>query len=367
MSSSGFYDGPVEPGFGDQMDPLGTAATASTAGAASFAQPETAPAGAVSIGKAKVKKKLSTGKKIAYGAGGSFALFALLLIVLPSGQPKVNASPKPHVATAAPAAAAPGQMLGAEAAGAQTVMGGAPTPAPADPAAVAPAPATSAPSQSQAAAVAPAGAQPASSQASPAAALAQAPIAAPAVTTAAAAPALAPVAAPAVTPAAAAPVSSAAAVNPAQPTTSGNPRDKGHSTVKAETPSASPEQLASRVALLERRLARYERAEAQDRARSAKEAARASLSQSWRAASEKVILVAQPAIESKKPAVLPSATLRVVGVSTRHGVTSALVDFAGVKSRVSQGDSIPGLGTVQSIAVDAAGIPVVEVNGVRYQ
>ena len=127
--------------------------------------------------------------------------------------------------------------------------------------------------------------------------------------------------------------------------------------------SATPEQLASRVAVLERRLARYERAEAHERARSVKEA----VARTKPAATEKVLPVAQPIVEAKKPVALANDTVRVVGVSTHHGVTTALVDFGGVKSRVAAGDPIPGLGTVQSVAVDAAGNPVVEINGVRYQ
>jgi type IV pilus biogenesis protein PilP len=127
--------------------------------------------------------------------------------------------------------------------------------------------------------------------------------------------------------------------------------------------SPTPEQLASRVAVLERRLARYERAEAHDRARSVKEA----VARTKPAASEKIQPVPQPIAEVKKPVALANDTVRVVGVSTHHGVTTALVDFGGVKSRVAAGDPIPGLGTVQSVAVDAAGNPIVEINGVRYQ
>lgn len=139
---------------------------------------------------------------------------------------------------------------------------------------------------------------------------------------------------------------------------------------KSQPTPASPAELASRVTMLERRLARYERAEAQERARLAKQAALPSRPAAVKAtpvSSEKLVVNAQPVVEPKKPAVLANDTVRVIGVSTRHGLTSALVDFGGVKHRVSPGESIPGLGAVQTIAVDAAGNPVVEVNGVRYQ
>jgi len=120
--------------------------------------------------------------------------------------------------------------------------------------------------------------------------------------------------------------------------------------------------------MLERRLARYERVEAKERVRNAKAAASSSAAPVAKSvSSEKITPVLQAAAEPKKPAALANDAVRVVGVSTRHGVTSALVEFAGVKSRVSPGESIPGLGTVQTVAVDAAGNPVVEINGVSYR
>jgi len=362
MTTTGFYD-TAEPGFGDQMDPLGTAKPAEAA-----AERPAAPA-SVTIGKTKVKKKMSTGKKIAIGGGGFLAAFLALVIVLDSAQPKISASPKPHAPIPAPSN--PGQMMGAEAAGSATVMGGAPAPAAqevadqsktavlgaaqasqsaAATAATAAAPAAAA---AQASAPAPAAAAPAPAGAAAAPAAAQAAAAAPAATAAAPAPAT-----PA-TPVAGAPASAPVAESSASSKSHG----KAHSAAKADVQSATPEQLASRVAVLERRLARYERAEAHERARSVKEA----VARTKPAATEKVLPVAQPIVEAKKTVALANDTVRVVGVSTHHGVTTALVDFGGVKSRVAAGDPIPGLGTVQSVAVDAAGNPVVEINGVRYQ
>lgn len=350
MTNAGFYD-TAEPGFGDQMDPLGTAKPAEPAAE------KPAATATVTIGKTKVKKKMSTWKKVGIGAGGFLAAFLGMVLVLDPGQPKVNASPKPQVPVPAPAN--PAQMMGAEAAGGATVMGGAPAPGAASPAAPEAAVQGAAPAAPAAAAAAPVAtpqaATPAPAAAAPAVApAAAAPAAAPAAPTAAAAPA------PATGPAATA---SAAPTQAVQSATSPKAHGKEHSVAKDVTPSATPEQLASRVAVLERRLARYERAEAQDRARSAKEAA----VRAKHVASEKALPVVQPIVEAKKPVALVNDMVRVVGVSTHHGVTTALVDFGGIKSRVGAGDSIPGLGTVQTVAVDAAGNPVVEINGVRYQ
>lgn len=355
MTTTGFYE-TAEPGFGDQMDPLGTAKPAEAA-----AERPAAPA-SVTIGKTKVKKKMSTGKKVAIGAGSFLAAFLALVIVLDSAQPKISASPKPQAPIPAPAN--PGQMMSAEAAGGATVMGGAPAPGAqeaADQSKTEVAGAAQA-TQGAAAAAAPAAAPgqasaPTGAAATPAAA-APAAAQAPAAASAATAPA-APAAAVATPAAAGAPVAAPAAEAPASSKSNG----KAHAAGKTDVQSATPEQLATRVAVLERRLARYERAEAHERARSVKEA----VARMKPAASEKILPVAQPIVEAKKPVALANDTVRVVGVSTHHGVTTALVDFGGVKSRVAAGDPIPGLGTVQSVAVDAAGNPVVEINGVRYQ
>jgi len=147
--------------------------------------------------------------------------------------------------------------------------------------------------------------------------------------------------------------------------------------VKEKTPAVvpSPDELASRVATLEKRLARYEREEARQRAQVAKAATQTRTAARVQAPAPAPMPVPtatatyRPVSVSPagKPAVLSGDGVRVIGVSTRHGVTTALVDFGGVKHRVAAGEAIPGLGTVGTVAVDAAGNPVVEVNGVRYQ
>jgi cytoskeletal protein RodZ len=346
MSDNSFYNHgeSVEPGFGDEMDPLGTAAQQP------FAEEDVGSTQSVKIGKVKSKKTMSKGKKIAYGAGGVVCAILGLAILLDPGKPKVNASPRPPAP--AQTAAAPSQMMGGDAGAPSpaTVMGG--SPAPVDSAAAAP---TTDPSKvAVLAANAPAPAP------APAAAQGQAPTPAP---TPAPAPAPAPVQAP------------VPAAQPAQVAAhdgqkaSAKGRHKDQSTEKAGAANETPAELASRVAVLERRLAHYEREEAQARARRAKDAVARYTAPAVKpvpAQSDKSTLLAQSAVEAKKP-VLSGDNVRVIGSSTRHGVTSALVDFGGMKYRVSPGESIPGLGTVQTVAVDAAGNPVVEINGARYQ
>lgn len=337
----------AEPNLGDQMDPLGTA------GAAAPSAPEPAPAAAnVKIGKVKKeKKKLSTKRKVAYGVGGVFAALLGLVVIADATAPKVEVYPQPTAAMAT----AGSSMMGATPDEAATVMGGAPAgapaPATAPEAAVAPAPSPAAAASTHAAAAivaaagttvapSPNGAQPVQM------ALAQ--------PQAAAAPAPAPVPAKASTPA-----------SPSEQIVLA--KAKPEPSAKAATPTRTEADLAARVAMLERRLARYERAEAQERARAKAAARRAAAVTPAPVQHEKLKVVAQVAPEPKKPVILSDDSVRVIGMSTRHGVTSALVDFGGVKHRVSRGESLPGLGTVQNIAVDAAGNPVVEVNGVRYQ
>lgn len=349
--------GAVAPGYGDQMDPLGTAGQntfGQAAPAAGFGAAPVepvlgaAPASAsVKIGKAATpKKKLSTGKKIAYGVGGLIAAFLGLVIVLDPGPQKGTASPKPPAG--APAVAE--QTAPQAAAESTTVMGGSPAVDPLD---------------------VPPGAQPAASGApTPAAASASssapapaAPAQAPAAPTSAPAAPAAVVVTPAPAAVSAAPAKPVAA--PAAPTPA--PAEKlVMAKEKAPAVPASPEELAARVATLEKRLARYERSEARERAQAARAAAQVRVAAVVPAPSYRPV-PAPAVVEIRKPAVLANDNVRVVGVSTRHGVTTALVDFGGAKHRVAAGEAIPGLGTVSSVAVDAAGNPVVEVNGVRYQ
>lgn len=343
MSHDRLYPTPdIEPNLGDQMDPLGTAgASAPSAAASSAAEPASAAA-SVKIGKVKKeKKKLSTGRKVAYGVGGVFAALLGLVVIADATAPRVEVNPQPSPALAAPA----GTMMGAAAEEATTVMGGAPAPA---------SDASMGPASAPAPAESPAQANPASAAAAIAAAGAAPP-----------ASAAQPVQIPAASPQAAAVAQASAPASPSEKLVLA--KAKPEPSAKAAAPARTEADLEARVAVLERRLARYERAEAQERARARDAAKRAAAVKPAPAQHEKLKVVAQVAPEPKKPVILSEDSVRVIGMSTRHGVTSALVDFGGVKHRVSRGESLPGLGIVQNIAVDAAGNPVVEVNGVRYQ
>jgi len=367
--------GATEPDFGAQMDPLGTANSPGFGQAVPGAEPaagfgaapasaniEAPPAASVKIGKTITKKKLSIRKKIAFGAGGFLAAFLGLVIVLTPEPRKIVATPAPPATR--PAAA---EQMGAPgaSAGAATVMGGAPTPAP-----------ESAAGAQAAFVETPPAAAPAAAQATPGVAPAHPSAASPALAASAQAPA-GPTVPPATSATAPAPTGAAAqiAVPHSAPAPAVAPAEK-LVMIKDKAPAAavSPSELASRVAMLEKRLARYEREEARQRAQAAKSAeqnrtaVRVALpAPATIAAAPYRSVAAAPAVEMRKPAMLSTDTVRVIGVSTRHGVTTALVDFGGVKQRVAAGDAIAGLGVVGSIAVDAAGTPVVEVNGVRYQ
>ncbi|MFC5511062.1 hypothetical protein ACFPOU_07975 [Massilia jejuensis] len=363
--------GATQPGLGAQMDPLGTANQHAFGQPAPSAEPAAgfgaapanatigaAPAASVKIGKVKTKKPLSTGKKVMYGAGGILFAFFALILVLDPGPQKINASPTPP---ATPPAAA--EQMGAPGASGDTatLMGGAPAPAPVD----------AAPGAHHAVVETPAAAAPAS-----------APAPAPAATPVQPAPMPTPAPTPAPAPAAvaAAAPAPAPAAQPVEPKPAAAPPEK-LVMVKEKAPAvtASPDELASRVATLEKRLARYEREEARQRAQAAKAAAQARVAPAQaRVAAPAPAPAALPtatyrpvsassAVDVRRPAMLSNDSVRVIGVSTRHGATTALVDFGGVKHRVAAGEAIPGLGTVGSVAVDAAGNPVVEVNGVRYQ
>jgi hypothetical protein len=318
--------GAIEPNLGDQMDPLGTANQQAFGQPAQGATPANAaigasPAGPVKIGKVSPKKKLSTGKKIAYGAGGLLAVLLGLSIVVTPDSPPINVNPVPPAA--APAAlgqmSAPGASVDST-----TVMGGSPAAAPVE-GAIDVQPPVAATAGVDALLAAPTPAQPAPAKV-----------------------------AHVVQPAASAPAPAEKLVLTKE---------------KAQAVGAASDELASRVAMLEKRLARYERDEARQRALAAKAvkaAAQPRVSALAPAPSYRPVAAA-PAAEVRKPAVASYDSVRVIGVSTRHGVTTALVDIGGIKQRVATGETISGLGTVESVAVDAAGVPIVEVNGVRYQ
>lgn len=375
MSKNELYetaDG-AESAFGSQMDPLNTANQSGfgpTDGAAATGfgtQPVDSIGGNPSaatplkIEKVKIKKKLSTGKKAGIAVGGLLITFFLLVIVLDPGPPKVNPSPQPPASAATPAA----RPMTAEAEIEATVMGNAPATAPevSTPAVSAPAPeaaevpagvkAKSTPQvaeQTQGVASVPthaetgpveqtvSGGQPPTQPGVQAVNKANNKIATPVV--------------------------------PAGPSTNSSVA------TKTESSSLSVDGLAVRVATLEKRLARFERVEAVERVQSTKrratapkpkaeisESTRQALMQNNRPASQNM----PPATEVRSPVVLNGDSVRVLGISTRRGVTTALVDFGGVKHRVSSGEVIPGLGAVDRVAVDAAGNPVVEINGMRFQ
>lgn len=357
--------GATEPGFGDQMDPLGTANQHAFGQPARNAEPATgfgaapanatiggAPAEPVKIGKVKAKKPLSTGKKVLYGLGGLLFVFFVLLLVLDPGPQKINASPTPP---ATPPAAA--EQMGAPGASGDTatLIGGLPAPAPVDAAA----------GTQPADLKAPAAVAPVSPQAP-----ALAPTLAPAAAVAPAQPAPSPAPAPAAV------MAAAPAAQSVEPKPVAAPPEK-LVMVKEKAPAgtASPDELAARVATLEKRLARYEREVARGRTQATQTRIAPVQTRVAAPASAPAAISPQPyrsvsassTVDMRRPAVLPNDSVRVIGVSTRHGVTTALVDLGGVKHRVAAGEAIPGLGTVGSVAVDAAGNPVVEVNGIRYQ
>jgi len=394
MSDNLYGDLPAtQPGLNDQMDPLGTANQHVFGQPAPSAEPTlgfgaapanatigAAPAASIKIGKVKTKKPLSTGKKVMYGAGGILFAFFALILALDPGPQKINASPTPP---ATPPVAA--EQMGAPGASGDTatLMGGSPAPAPVDAAAGTQSAAVEAPAAAPATAQAPASAPAAAAPVQPAPSPAPAPApAAVAVSTPAPAPAAVAASTPAPAPAAvaAAAPALAPAAQPVVPKPAAAPPEK-LVMVKEKAPAVtpSPDELASRVATLEKRLARYEREEARQRAAAAVAAAEARVAATkTRVAAPAPVPAAMPtatyrpvsassAVEMRRPAMLSNDSVRVIGVSTRHGVTTALVDFGGVKHRVAAGEAIPGLGTVGSVAVDAGGNPVVEVNGVRYQ
>lgn len=61
-----------------------------------------------------------------------------------------------------------------------------------------------------------------------------------------------------------------------------------------------------------------------------------------------------------------SESVRILGVTMRPVGSMALIEFAGVKQRYAEGDSVPGLGTVGAVALQD-GQPTVTINGVVYR
>lgn len=319
-------------GFSNQLDPLNTAGQQDPfgAGAAHVGQQAAPRAAAKSLGGAKpAKKKLSLGKKVAYGVGGVIGVLAVAVILIDSTGPQQHVNPHPvPPAGRPPAPAQPGLVAGASADPSTTLMSG----GPANPSAAAaeagngqiqPAPAAA---SATASSVAPSAAAPAASKPEPAAAKG-AVVSAPA-------PAHKEPAAPAPSSAVAAPASDTEKV------------------------------LAARLARLERRLAQVEHVQAHPRI--------VKVDRTPVVRPQSAVAVVQPAVAvSAAPApskqrVLTNDEVRVIGVFTRQGVREALLEFGGVKHRVAVGEQVTGLGPVSSIAVDASGAPVVQINGFTY-
>lgn len=163
------------------------------------------------------------------------------------------------------------------------------------------------------------------------------------------------------------------------------PKKSGNSAVATSTsaPEAgikpkSEADLNERVAMLERRLARFERQNQgggraratgtgtseldQSRVRAAGRTTAVPLAEAQRLQEK-----ATPPIAPVKPAASTGDSVRVLGLSKRQGISTAVIEFAGVRHRVAVGQAVAGLGVVSTAAFDAAGNPVVEINGVRYE
>lgn len=331
---STLYDGVQssgsDAGFGnDQLDPLGTAD--------SFPGIDSTPSvKAKGKGAKKAEKKPGgISKKMKWWGIGIGAVVVALVVFDQTAAPTVEINPVP------PSPAADQGMLGGQAPDdATTLMSGGPQPTePVQAADPTTGPAVAAASAQQPQAAAPAQ-QPAMESAAPAA-----------VTQAPPPPAPVPAQAP--------------AQAPADPTAQLSPS------------AAATSALESRVAELERRLARYETRKPAPVTRkvvAARKPVRNSTTPRTPAvkpgvvpASTRPLVVDAPEAPAPKPRVLVDDSVRVIGVTTRQGVKYALLEFGGVKHRVSEGEPVPGLGPVRSIAVDASGSGVVEINGVTYR
>lgn len=373
-----------EPGSGAnlaaQMDPLGTAENETqpdpfAAGAAPKAAQPAAPA----------KKKMSGPKKAAAWGGGILGLFAVAMILPNVIGPKqtVPAHPVPPVASQQQPPA--GMLGGANARpDTATVMSSDPTPAPAadKTASAAPAaaggqnaanPPASTPDTQAAAgtAAAPAVAKAGAPAAPPAPAAAPATPAAPAVLSvqppAPAAPAAALVSTQSV--AEAKPAASAAPPKPPVAATDDAAKPAvAKASAKPQAKAEDPEELAARVARLERRLAKYEHAEhVQARPVQVSKAEKAKRHVAAAPHLVEPVPAQAPAAPARKEVVLANDNVRVLGVKTREGESTALIDVGGVKQHVRGGMNVPGLGIVNSVAVDASGSGIVVISGVTYR
>lgn len=343
------------------MDPLGTAAAAQQTGTGTTGEPVIGQLKSSAGTAKKAKQPMSSKKKIAFVIGGLVAA-AGVLTILGSGQPPApkmgHPPPVPAVDPGASAAGATAGMVSAPPTGdSSTVMGSSevqPTGAPQTPAmptqATGPAQAMQAPGPAQGAVQA--AVQPTPSNSAPA------PVSKSQAGTAISA-------------------GSGQGANAAGWEQSKPASDKGTVVVPS---SADNAKLAERVAELERKLAKLEhtnenraapsqRASTNDMAPSSHRSKVQRLARAATSAPTTPVLRSAPTIGG--PAQAPQApsldNVHVIGITTRQGVTSALLSMGSTNKRVSEGQHVPGLGTVSKIGTDAAGNAYAEINGVTYQ
>ena len=367
MSSDFYMDSAVSAA---DMDPLGTAAAAQQTGTGTTGEPVIGQLKSSTGAAKKAKQPMSSKKKMAFIIGGVVAA-AGVLTVLSGGQPP---SPKmghpPPVTAAEPGASGAGAIAGmvsAPAAGdSSTVMGsseGQPAGAPQSSAIgtqpAAPMQAVQAPGPAQGAmqaSVQPAPTMPAPPPATPAPAVASKPTAGTAMS------------------ASAAPVTNAGGWEQSK-----QMPDKSASAVPS---SAENAKLVDRVAELERKLTKLGHSNENRAAPSQRSVASDVAPTSHRAKVQR--LARAMATAPSTPVLRPTPTtnlggsaqsgqvasldnVHVIGTTTRQGVISALLSMGSTNKRVTEGQLVPGLGTVSKIGTDAAGNPYAEINGVTYQ
>lgn len=360
---------PMSPGAGDNV--IGAAFGQFEQNAAA-AQIGGNPSASVGAGRTvSTKPRLSTGKKVGIAAGVIVAFAAVAVVMTPTA-PTTPTVPFGQAQSAAVTPAAPGMLGGAPAPDGATLMGSAPQAAGA-----APAPGQAADGSDLIVETPPpAGAEIAAAQsAAPGATAVLLP--APSASTPKPVPS-------ASTPKQVVPPAPLVVDSPATKAAVAAPTVIKPTAVPAlvvvparEVRSADPTDLAARIAVLERRLAKYEsRGVAPRRVRETETVVIRELPREDKSATLAraitYVAASNPPVAPMQPTPVRSASsvggdVRVLGMSTRHGVATALVEFGGSKHRVAVGDRIAGLGPVSSVALDAAGNPVIEINGVRYE
>lgn len=175
------------------------------------------------------------------------------------------------------------------------------------------------------------------------------------------------------------PMSSTTAQNPASAVGQANAQVSRESIARSRPVSASSsssEELVARLDALEKKLARFEH----ERSVTSHVAMKTpvhpvsrkvkALDSAGASPESSIRMTVQPlaaAGSSKNARVQDSDNMKVIGVATREGVVTALVEFGGIKRRVAVGEMVPGVGPVSNIGIDAGGNPTIEINGVRYQ